>query len=224
MISPLSILIPAAGAALAILIGLPWWSAIVIAVALWLAKAWASSRLAHLASTRKPRIDPFTLREPWRNFVKDALSSHSRFDRTLRNIDKGPLRDRMAEIGERVEHGVEECWEVARKGQQLTDARRSIGIASARRSASDSTGHPDLIAAAKSEIAAHQRLTQREDELKTSLEILDARLDESVARASEMATRVTDVDDLSGITNAIDGVVGDLETLRIGLNTVDGIR
>jgi len=224
MISPMSILLPVSGAALILLVGLPWWAAAVGAVALWIARAWLSSRFARLASTRKPRIDPFTLREPWRNYVKDAISSHKRFDRTLESVESGPLRDRMTEIGDRVERGVEECWEIARKGQQLTDARRSIDIASARRSASDPDGHPDLVAAAKSEVAAHERLAAREDTLRTSLEVLDARLDEAVARASEMATRATSVDDLSGITNAIDGVVGDLESLRIGLDTVDGIR
>jgi len=224
MISPTSVLFPLAGAALALVAGLPWWAAMLVAIVAWMGKTWASARIAMLASSRGPRIDPFALREPWRNYVKDSLGSQTRFRRSLEKVGDGPLQLRLTEIGQRVDRGVEECWEVARKGQQLTDARRSIDVSSAQRTADAPDGHPDLIAAASSEIAAHQRLADREESVKTSLKVLNARLDEAVARVAEMATRTSAVDDLAGITNAIDGVVGDLESLRIGLDTVDGIR
>ena len=224
MISPVSVLLPLAGAALALAAGLPWWGALLVAILVLAGKAWASTRLARLTSSRGPRIDPFALREPWRNYVKDALGSQNRYQRTLEEVGDGPLKQRLTEIQRRVERGVEESWEVARKGQQLTDARRSIDVSSARRTADTPDGHPDLVAAAKSEIATHDRLNDREESVKTSLEVLNARLDEAVARAAEMATRTDSVDDLAGITDAIDGVVGDLESLRIGLDTVDGIR
>lgn len=224
MISPSSVLFPLGGAALALFAGLPWWSAILVAVVAWSSKIGASSLIARSQSSRGPRIDPFTLAEPWRNYVKDALGSRTRFRRALKDVEDGPLLVRLSEIGGRVDRGVEECWEVARKGHQLTDARRSINVAAAKRSVETPGNHPDLISAANSEMAAHKRLTAREDSLKTSLKVLNARLDEAVARAAEMSTRADTLDDLTDITNAIDGIVGDLESLRIGLDTVDEIR
>ncbi len=224
MISPFTVLLVAAAAALASLAGMPWWGAALVAAAVWAAKVLARSKLARLTASRPSRIDPFALREPWRLYVKDAIGSQRRFDRALESVARGPLRDRLSEIGIRVGRGVSECWEVARKGQQLTDARRAIGIESARRSAADTDAHPALLDAARSEIEAHERLTNRENEVRTSLEVLDARLKEAVARASEMATRAMAPDDIESITDAIDGVVGDLESLRLGLDSVDGTR
>ncbi len=224
MISPVTVLLVAAAAALASLAGMPWWGAALVASAVWTTKALAWARLARFAASRTPRIDPFALREPWRLYVKEAIGSQRRFNRALESVARGPLRDRLHEIGVRVDRGVSECWEVARKGQQLTDARRAIGIESARRSVADTDAHPALLDAANSEIDAHKRLTDRENEVKTSLEVLDARLKEAVARASEMATRAMAPDDIESITDAIDGVVGDLESLRLGLDSVDGAR
>lgn len=224
MISPITVLLVAGTVAIALAADLAWWVAVLLAMTVWVSKALLSSRLARFAASRSPRIDPFALREPWRLYVKDALGSQRRFDSALDSVAAGPLRDRLAEINKRVERGVIECWEVAKKGQQLADARRAIDISSARRSAAKIDSHPALLEAAASEIAAHERLRTREDEVKVSLEVLDARLQEAVARASEMATRTMATDDLDSITDAIDGVVGDLESLRLGLDSVDGTR
>jgi len=224
MISPATLLLVAVAAVLASLAGAPWWASALTAIVVWAAKITLSARLSRLATSRPPRIDPFALREPWRLYVKDAIGSQRRFRRALEAIHDGPLRDRLSEIGSRVDHGVSECWEVARRGQRLTDARRAIDVDSARRAASATDPHPAVLEAANSEIGAYQRLAEREDEVKTSLEVLDARLHEAVARASEMATRTMSGDDIASVTDAIDGVVGDLEALRLGLDSVDGTR
>jgi len=224
IISPLTVLAVAGVGALAYVSGLPWWGSILLALAVWGARVLMARRFSRFAASRSPRIDPFALREPWRLYVKDALGSQRRFDRALDSMAPGPLRDRLSEINKRVERGVLECWEVAKKGQQLADARRAIDIGSARRSAAKVDSHPALLEAAASEIAAHERLSSREDEVKVSLQVLDARLQEAVARVSEMATRTMAADDLDSITDAIDGVVGDLESLRLGLDSVDGTR
>lgn len=224
MISPITVLLVAGAAAVAYMAGLPWWAAALLAAAVWAARVLLASKLARLTASRPPRIDPFALREPWRLYVKNAIGSQRNFQRALQSVDTGPLHDRLSEIGKRVDRGVLECWEVARKGQKLTDARRAIDIGSAKRTIEEPDSHPALVEAANSKIAAHQRLKAREDEVKISLEVLDARLQEAVARASEMATRSMAADDLDSITDAIDGVVGDLESLRLGLDSVDGAR
>jgi hypothetical protein len=54
--------------------------------------------------------------------VREALDAQARFDRAVAGADRGPLRDRLAEIGARVDDGVAECWRIALRGQELEEA------------------------------------------------------------------------------------------------------
>ncbi len=224
MISPATLLLIAGGVALASVSGLPWWGVVLVGAGTWSVKVLISTRLARFARNRPQQVDPFALREPWRLFVMDAIDSQRRFRRALKSVEQGPLHNRLAEIGARVDRGVTECWEVARKGQQLADARHAIDVDSARRTVSKPESPSVLIEAAQSQIGAHQRLADREGDIEASLRALDARLDEAVARAAEMSTRSMGAHDVASISDVIDGVVGDLEALRLGLNSVDGAQ
>ena len=59
-----------------------------------------------------------------------------------------------------------------------------------------------------------QRRAKRRD-------LLDARLDEAVTRAIELSVRADNPDELSGLGDDIDALVGDMESLRQGLDEVD---
>jgi len=222
MISPATVLLVAAAVALASVSGLSWWAVLLVGAGVWVTKILISMRIARFARSRPMQIDPFALREPWRLYVMDAVDSQRRFRRALETIGNGPLHDRLDEIGTRVDRGVSECWEIARKGQQLTDARRAIDVDSARRTVAQPEAHSVLLEAAQSEVNSHRRLAEREDAIKTKLQVLDARLEEAVARTAEMSTRTLVSNDIDSITDAIEGVVGDLESLRLGLDSVDG--
>ena len=58
-------------------------------------------------------------------------------------------------------------------------------------------------------------------EVSDRLRLLDARLDEAVTRAIELSVRADNPDELSGLGDDIDALVGDMESLRQGLDEVD---
>src|SRR5687767_13298578 len=112
--SPSAILLAGAGAAGAILAGIG------------LAPAAAVGALAYavrvaLAVPREPKseVNLAELSEPWRGFVADAVDAFNRYQRALGTSRSGPLKERLAEIGERLKTGVDESWRIARRGMAL---------------------------------------------------------------------------------------------------------
>lgn len=166
--------------------------------------------MARRARDLEPRIDPFALREPWRFFVSDALGAREQLRDALGAAEPGPLRDRLEEIGDRIDDAVRSCWEVAQRGQALTDARRRIEDPRHRSAASQ----PD----------AHTRLTTRETEVREHLQHLDAQLDEAVVRAAELTTRPGDPTGIDDVAAQVDTVVDELESLRIAFEELGEAR
>ena len=94
-------------------------------VAIAVAAVAAASALVH--RRRKPaerplRIDPFVLSEPWRRYVSAAQSSQRKYAEIVTATRAGPLRSNMESITRQVQRGVEECWLIARRGDELDDA------------------------------------------------------------------------------------------------------
>src|SRR5918998_325948 len=125
--------------AVAAVLGLPVWAAVLLGLAVWALNGW---RLLPRAP-RPERIDPFTVQEPWRRFVQDALQARNRFADAVTRVQPGPLRDRLDEIGQRMQTGVDECWQVARRGEALTRARRGIDLADVDRRLAQAEGTGD---------------------------------------------------------------------------------
>ena len=214
--SPSAILLAGAGASAAILGGLP------IAVAAGAgAIAYAARVALAIPRDRREDIDPRMLREPWRQFVVEALDARRRYDRAVSTARAGPLRERLAEIGERISTGVDECWRIARRGQeleqalgQLEDPRRvHQRLEEARRRGADQR----LTAALQAQIDSTQRIVRVAADTRDQLRLLDARLDEAVARAVELSLNADDAAALGGLGSDVDAVVGDMEALRQAL-------
>src|ERR687891_597027 len=110
--SPTGILLGVAVAAVSAVAGLPLGAAVALGVAAWVGKV----ALSLPRGRRRERIDPFTLKEPWRHYVRDALQARNRFDEAVRRTPSGPLHDHLVEIADRVHAGVEESWLIARRG------------------------------------------------------------------------------------------------------------
>ncbi len=227
MTSPGGILLAGAGAAVVIAAGLP-----IAAAAAAGAAAWAA-RVA-VAVPRNPRaehIDPFTLQDPWRTFVREALQARTKFDDAVRQARGGPLRDRLTLIGERLGTGVDESWRIARAGQALADARRQVDVADINRqleqvSASrvapaSAPAREQTIKALEAQLETAQRLDAVIVDTRDRLRLLDARMDEAVTRAIELSVRAEQVDDLGGLEHDVDGIVGELEAIRAGLAETD---
>jgi hypothetical protein len=228
MTSPSGIVLAGAGAALAILVGGGPIGAVALGVA-----AWAGRVAAAVPRDARPdRIDPFTLDEPWRRAVQDALQARQRFDESIRAARSGPLRDRLREIGDRVGVGVDEAWRVARQGQVLVDARKRIDTAEAHRDLAElaeRAGDPAPVGSAveqtaaslQAQLASAERLDRTIADARDRLRLTNARLDEAAARAVELSVQASDVTDLQGLGDDVEGLVTDLEALRQGLEAVD---
>ena len=219
--SPSGILLAGAGASAAILVGLPIAAIVGAGAAAWAVRvAVAVPR----DGTDGRTIDPFALQDPWRTFVRSAQQAQRKFDGAVQSAARGPLRDRLAEVGGRLADAVNECWRIARQGQALTDARGQLDTTGAQRELdaldSASPSHDETAEALKAQLASAQRLEATIVDARDRLRLLDARMDEAVARAIELSVRGGDVD-LGGLGNDVDGLVGDMEALRQGLEEAD---
>lgn len=221
--SPSAILLAGVGASAAILGGVPLLGAAVVGAACWAARV----ALAIPRRPRAERIDPMTLKEPWQGFVRKAVAARNRFDRAVQGADPGPLRDRLAEMAARVSVGATECWRIAKRAAALDDAVRELDMPGIRdqldrceadvRAAPD---RPELVATAEAlrrQLQSAERLADVVDDARDRLRRLDAQLDESVARALELSLGSGDTGDLAPVGSTVDGVVGELESLRQAL-------
>lgn len=198
-------------------------------------------RLARLfrRRPRRERIDPFTIHDPWRRFVQEALQARSRFDATVDRTPRGPLHDRLREIADRVDAGVGETWRIARRGDRLVAARRQIDVAGLDRRLAElgpaATGEGTTVPAGEaadpagavgralqSQRDAVTRMDAVIDRTESELRVLDARLDEAVARAIELTARAgTDASAVAGLGADIDALVTEMEALRLALDEAD---
>lgn len=231
--SPVGVAGGVAVAVVAAVAGLPLWAAVVLGLAVW-----ALNALRLLPRRPRPeRIDPFTLNEPWRRFVQDALQARTRFAAAVRRAPPGPLRDRLDEIGERMQTGVEECWLIAKRGQTLVTARRGIDLGQVERQLAQfgsidesesvdtdraiDTGDPAQNAVAQSlhvQRATAIRLDGVIDRAQAELRLLDARLDEAVARTLELSAHAsTEASAATGLGADVDNLVSEMESLRLAL-------
>jgi len=228
IMAPSAILAGGAGASAAILAGAGALPVVGIGAVAYCA-------LVALRLPRGPRpaagIDPKALSETWRHFVEVALKARRRFDDVLRGANPGPIRERLAEIGSRLDTGVQECWRIARRGDAMEDGLASLDAQGVRKdlaelqrngpssgaSESDRTAYLSTVEALESQIATAERIGAVASDARARLRLLDARLDEAVARAVELSLQAGDVADLAGLGSDVDALVGDMEALRQGL-------
>ena len=231
VVSPSALLMAGAGTALAIVGGLPVAGVAAVGVACW------GARVAYAALRRRgPRadaIDPFAVGEPWRRFVQDALSAERRFDDTVRRTPKGPLHDRLADLGQRIGDGVRECWRIACQGAALQkglqqidikDIRRELAGVEAELEAADDHTRPPLERTRKAleaQEATYERIGAVSQDARDKLRVLNAQLDEAVARAVELSVASSESSDISPLAGDVDTLVSDLEALRQGLEAVN---
>lgn len=224
MTSPSAILLAGGGVAVSIVAGLPLLAAAGVGAVAWGARvAFAVPR-----APRREHIDPFALSEPWRGFVRGALQAQARFDRTVHAAKAGPLRDRLAEIGERVKTGVSESWQVANRAQDISTALEQLDTRDARAklaaleqdtsqpSGRSSESRSRTEESLRAQIASAERMDAVVNDAQDRLRLLDARLDEAAARAVELSVEASD-EGMLGLSSDVDDVVTDMEALRQAL-------
>lgn len=222
--------------ALGVVVGLVLWLA--ASVVTLLRRTAAAPTTGARASGRRS-IDPFTLGEPWRFFVRDALQAQDRFRDVVGRAPAGPTRDRLQEIGQRLDEGVEQVWATAQRGNTLRQARTRIDVPSLQRRLDDARRAMDTAAAAdplatddlagrtvaslQGQLDSAGRLDQVTAQAEKRLTLLQAQLDESVTRAAELSASAGDTAALAGVGTDIAHLVEEMEALRLALDETGGL-
>jgi len=188
-----------------------------------LAIAAGVASLAVKARRQSPRIDPFAVAEPWRQFVQEALQARARFRHTIEITNPGPLRDRLEDIGRRVDAAVDECWRVAKHGHLLDRALRSLRVDAVRKQLD--VDHHDATTAEslRAQLESAERMTSVATGARERLRLLDARLGETVARATELSLQAGEQPDIGTLGTDVEAVVIEMEALRQALEDVGNV-
>lgn len=163
------------------------------------------------------RVDAFAVGEPWRQHVAAAQSAQRRFANIVVTLPAGPLRAHMAEIGRQVSRGVDECWQIAKRGDQLDDTIRQLDGASLQ-SSFDRATDADQKASLRSQLDSVERVRTARNQTDERLRGLHTRLGELVSQAAEVSTGV---DHTSELGSAVDDVVTQLEALNQAVDEVN---
>ena len=203
------------GAALAVA-GLPIAAAATVGIA-----AYASTIIKAMpGKTPRPTIDPFVLSEPWRQLMQQAQGAGRKLRSTVADADAGPLRSTMEGIVEQLEYGLDEAWEIAKRGDEIDDAVRRLDPTSlrskletvrAQRETSPSADADAAVVSVERQLQTADRLKQQSADTAASLRLTQTRLDELVARASEVRIGTVDTD---SYRRDVDDLVIRLEALH----------
>jgi chromosome segregation ATPase len=194
-----------------------------VAIALGVVVAVFALRWARQMKSRSPqavgvgRIDPFTLGDPWRRHVAAAISAQKRYDAIVRGLDAGPLRARLAEIGQQLDQAVRECWDIARHGDSLDDSIRSLdgsGLRARLERATDDVTAESL----RNQLASLDRIRSSRNDAEARLRVLQTRLGEIPSQAAEMRAGA---DHTAELGTAVDDVVVQLRALTQAVGELD---
>jgi hypothetical protein len=197
-----------------------------LAVGLGLAVYAATVLAAMPAGTRRTTIDPFTISEPWRRFVQSAQRSRRALHDTLRNAAPGPLTARLQDIAGRLDQAIEESWAIARRGDEIDAAINRIDPVRLRsqldtlRGSTGTDSTPATIESVENQLATADRLKTLSASTADHLRLTQVRLDELVARASEVSVGRTDT---TTYENDVDNLVIELEALRQAVAETDAL-
>lgn len=199
--SPLTVAVAVAGALVGALVGslAGTLTAIVLAVLGAFIAVGVRVAASGAGTPKRASMDPFTLQEPWRRLVQDALGARDRFHRAVDATAPGPMRDRVEELGRRVDAAVAEVWHNARAGHELATARRELG----------SSG------------PSADRLDERIAATEARLRRVDDRLTETIGLAIELS--VSGRDDFEPIEERVASITDELGAIREAIAETRGL-
>ncbi|HVF12980.1 MAG TPA: hypothetical protein VM942_00205, partial [Acidimicrobiales bacterium] len=211
------------GTAAAILAGVPLAAAAAVGALAWAGKV----ALAIPRKARRPDMNPAMVKEPWRSLVRQAVKAEDRFEETVRATRPGPLRDRLSEVSAQVSVAVDASWSIAQRGDSLDAAVRELNadaiaaeLEAREYELERSPGRPELeatVAALRRQLESALRVADVARDALDRLRRLNAQLNEAVARAVELSLGPADVGALQPLGADVDGLVAELESLRLAL-------
>lgn len=164
--------------------------------------------------------------EPWRHYVRRALQAQARYDRAVGGMPAGPLRERLEEIGRRIEEASQECWRTAQRGDALDDAVSTLDVAAVRARLATRTGETvaaagaadPVVASLRAQLAAAERMTAVVADARERLAVVEARLGEAVAAAVALSALADGAADTGRLGSEVDRVVEELAALSSALD------
>jgi hypothetical protein len=239
-VSPSAVVATGAGVAVGLVAGLPVVAALALGAGFWgirVGGAAAMVRRRRRRLAQPEEIDPYTVPEPWRGFVREAQTAQARFDQAVARCRPGPLQDHLREVARRMSDGVAECWRVAQLGASISAAVSGVDPAATSRQLrqiQEQRRRPGLASGASSEaidvteaalatrLQAARRMEGVVQRTADRLQVLTAALDEAVASAVELALDAGDPMAAAPIAGRVDSVVGEIETLRRAMEESSG--
>ena len=158
-------------------------------------------------------IDPFALSETWRRSVSSAQAAQRRYTEIVRAMPTGPLRSKMESISAQVQRGVEECWLIAKRGDELDTALNRLDTPSLRARLEASTDDATRTSL-QAQLDSADRIRATRDDTEQRLRLLNTRVGELLAQAAEVSVGADTTDELG---SAVDDVVTQLESLRLAV-------
>ena len=229
VMAPSAIVAAGAGASVAILAGIPLLACAAVGGV-------AYGVVVALRLPRRPKplkgIDPKSLSQPWAQYVHERAAGAPPL---RRRRARGAQRSRSAIVSSRSARGsTPRCRSAGASPATATHSTTacsrsnlkevSYKLDQIRGSRPESPGAAEsydrTVEAMEAQLASGQRLAQVAQDARRRLEVLDARMDEAVARAVELSLSAGDATELSGLGADVDQLVDDMEALRQGLEEV----
>ncbi len=223
--SPSAILAAGAGAAVGMLI-LPVApvGAVIGGVAAYAARVLA----AVPGAPARPGADVRGLVDPWRSLMNGIIDARHRYDKAIASVRPGPLRDRLVDVGTQLDDAVDDAARIARAGNALSEGRKQIDVPRIRldldfaKSSPQSERTTQTIQAIEAQLESADRLDRTIYDTYEQLQLLDARLDETVTRTVEIAVTQVDAQAMGGIGSEVESIVSEMEALRQAVEETDG--
>ncbi len=172
----------------------------------------------------RPRIDPFGIGEPWRQYVHGAQRAVRQLHQTVDGTPNGSVRDRLQAIVAKLDEGLDETWQIARRGDDIDRVVRRLDPPRLRSKLAtleeQATERPtdELTAAIESvqdQLESTERLKEKSAKAANTLRLTQTRLDELTVRAAEVSIGAGDTD---AYEHDVEDLVDELEALRLALD------
>jgi len=169
---------------------------------------------------QRPAMDPFALSEPWRQLIQRAQAARRKLADVVDGVGAGPLRTQLDGIVAQLDHGLNEAWEIAKRGDEIDELVRRLDPTNLRselntlRQRDAANPSPDTTAAADAvqrQLDSAERLKQQSDAAAATLRLVQTQLDSLVAGASEVRVGTADS---TAYSKQVDDLVLQLEALR----------
>ncbi len=247
-VSPTAVALTAGGVAIGLGAAHSVVLAVILGVGAWTGRmAVAVSSRARRAGKAKPKPaqpDPWSVPEPWRQLVRQALAAQSRFDQAVAEWPPGPLRDRLVSLQPRVYDEVEQVGLAARRGAALSGWSPAGSTASGRPSATElsdqlrrveaeragagpsASARQDALARKEEALAAQLRAVRGAEQagalVHDQLQMIVARLDEAVTSVLLLGAESAGTGGSDALAASLDSVMDEITALHQGLADAAG--